>query len=381
MEAGLDVDEIDDVIPRSKYSLARRALHLPSARQLRSVVHLAHRFQLPELEVREKLFAAGILEAQTDRVPRSQFRKVSFVLRPNARMTSISPDSQRSPIIDGASTAGIPLRRGRRSRGVSKSVGVPWRTIGSPEPITYLQAGDVVAIHQKLVEDFARGRDPIQPPGVREPALLESALSRPHTSLGASSKYPTVSMAGAALLHAIVHDHPFHNGNKRTALVSLIVFLDKHGYILVAIEDELFEYVLRVAAHEIVPVREHSGQPSTDSEMLDIAQWLQRHVRRIRKGESCMKFRELKRVLSVRGCDFEILSGNRINILRNALRTQVFYASGGREVDGNTIHKIRHDLQLDDEHGYDSDIFYNAGRRIDDFINRYRKTLDRLAKL
>ena len=94
-----------------------------------------------------------------------------------------------------------------------------------------------------------------------------------------------------------------------------------------------------------------------------------------------MKFRELRQVMTVRDCRFEILSGNRINISKGKLRTQVFYASEGRDVDPNTIHKIRHDLDLDDEHGYDSDIFYNASPRIDEFINKYRRILDRLAKL
>jgi predicted ATPase len=45
------------------------------------------------------------------------------------------------------------------------------------------------------------------------------------------------------------------------------------------------------------------------------------------------------------------------------------------------IHKIRRNLELDDEHGYDSDIFYNFGPRITEFITKYRRLLDRLAKV
>src|SRR5258708_1626270 len=74
----------------------------------------------------------------------------------------------------------------------------------------------VLVIHNQLVRDFAESGDPIDPPGIRDRGeLLESALSRPQTSIGTTLKYPTIEMAAAALLHALVHNHPFHNGNKR----------------------------------------------------------------------------------------------------------------------------------------------------------------------
>ena len=43
---------------------------------------------------------------------------------------------------------------------------------------------------------------------------------RPQTGLGTIDKYPTIEQKAAALLHSLIKNHAFHNGNKRTALVA-----------------------------------------------------------------------------------------------------------------------------------------------------------------
>lgn len=185
-------------------------------------------------------------------------------------------------------------------------------------------------------------------------------------------------MAAAALLHALIHNHPFHNGNKRTALVSTIVFLDRHGYVLTVSEDELYQYVISISDHLIVG-RDGKRVPSdVDREMIAIARWLRDRMHRVTRGEYCVKFRELKRILESYGCQFAKLSGNRMNIARDALHTQIYYERDGMDVEPNTVHMLREALALDEANGYDSDIFYNASPRIADFIIRYRGLLYRL---
>lgn len=78
-------------------------------------------------------------------------------------------------------------------------------------------------------------------------------MSRPATSLGGQYKYSTIQSAGAALLHSLVQNHAFHNGNKRTALVALLVFLDRNNFVLDSNEDELFKWMLMVASHQLLP--------------------------------------------------------------------------------------------------------------------------------
>jgi hypothetical protein len=75
------------------------------------------------------------------------------------------------------------------------------------EVMTYLTAKDIEQIHWSLVHEFERSRDPIDPPGVRSENLLESAAFRVHTALGGELKYPTIAMAAAAYMHALISNH------------------------------------------------------------------------------------------------------------------------------------------------------------------------------
>ena len=117
--------------------------------------------------------------------------------------------------------------------------------------VATLSKEDVIQIHQKLVEDFAGSVDPIDPPGIRSDALLESAVGRQHVALGDVAKYPTISESAATLLFGLCMDHPFLNGNKRTALVSMLAHLDKNKHCLFEINQrELFNMIIQVATHQ-----------------------------------------------------------------------------------------------------------------------------------
>jgi death-on-curing protein len=202
-------------------------------------------------------------------------------------------------------------------------------------------------------------------------------------------------MAGAALLHSLVHNHPFHNGNKRTALVALFVFLDENHFLLTCDEDAVFTMVLQVARHRIVDPHQND---LPDREVLAIAEWLAANARPIRQGDRPLPFHKVRRILTDHGCKVTGHggSGSSVNIERfippqrgfifrhaaRTLHTQVYYGGEGREVARNTINKIRADLELDDDHGVDSAAFYEASPcSASDFIITYRKTLRRLSGL
>ena len=256
-----------------------------------------------------------------------------------------------------------------------------WEIVGHrAEVMTYLTAKDVEQIHWSLVREFERSRDPIAPTGVRSDDLLESAVFRVHTAISGELKYPTIAMVGAAYLHAIIANHAFHNGNKRTALVSMLVFLDLNGYVLEIEEDPLFEYLIRIASHDVGV--SDARESRSDSEMIAIAKWVSSHSRPLVKEERPLKFHQFRAILSAYQCSFEHpKKGNRVNIRRGNNKSQVCFRNAGSDVELNTIRKVRKDLELTDEDGYDSTIFYNKESRIPGFIQKYRRTLQRLAKV
>jgi death-on-curing family protein len=270
-----------------------------------------------------------------------------------------------------------------------------WREIGHRKELRLLTFQEVLGIHYALVEDFSITGDPIIPPGTRDDHFLHSAIFRQHTKNASEVKYPTVEMSCAALLHSLILDHPFHNGNKRTALVSALVLLDENGFMLTCSEDEVFQFVLKIAQHQIC---ETNYVDLPDQEVLDIAQWINRNSRNIERGERTITYRKLKQILSHYNCSFEHVKAQckmkisrTIEIPKKGLFGRKYtkqlvsfahYVEDGRDVRKSTINKIRADLQLDEEHGVDSAGFYDSSPlSVDDFIISYRKILMRLAKL
>lgn len=82
---------------------------------------------------------------------------------------------------------------------------------------------------------------------VQDLGLVHSALLRPETSLFGEPAYPSIDLKGAALMESLAKNHPFFDGNKRSAWFGLNYFLEINGWGLVADEDAAFEYILGVA--------------------------------------------------------------------------------------------------------------------------------------
>lgn len=89
----------------------------------------------------------------------------------------------------------------------------------TPDDCFHLTVEIVREIHAEAISRFG-GSD-----GLREVALLESAVSAPQASFGAKSPYRDLAEVGAAYLFYLCRNHPFVDGNKRTALGACLVFL------------------------------------------------------------------------------------------------------------------------------------------------------------
>jgi death-on-curing family protein len=376
-DAGLDrYKDPSDRVHRQDLDGARHAVGLPSTSDLITPAYWMRRLNLTEEELDRLLFEFRVPRSKNSRkLPKGAVSKLKLHARKRID-TSPQVVSQKE-------------REARRPPDVEESFA--WRTVGNVRPLRLLSQDEVAAIHEELVVDFALDADPIDPPGVRSEDLLGSAVFRQHTSLGEVTKYPTVEMAAAALMHGLVHDHPFHNGNKRTALVAMLVLLDENGVKPTCGEDELFQLVLRLAQHRLV----RRGKDLSDRETISLAEWIHARSRVLEKGERPIQWRKLRQILADFDCEISHASSNRLRIRRTVpergmfgrtrartLTTQVKYADDGRQALVDTVKKIRRDLWLDEAHGYDSiDFYQHGGVSPSLFIMEYRKTLKRLARL
>lgn len=101
----------------------------------------------------------------------------------------------------------------------------------------YITVGEVVAINEAEV-----GPDLLADFG-----LLESAVLRPQQTVFGQDAYPDVDTKAAALLHSLIRNHPFIDGNKRTAVVSVLVFYGLNGMGIDAEQDEIVALAVDVA--------------------------------------------------------------------------------------------------------------------------------------
>ena len=93
----------------------------------------------------------------------------------------------------------------------------------TPDNCFHLTVKIVREIHAEAIARFG-GSD-----GVRDSALLESAVAAPQASFGGRSPYQDLTEVAAAYLYYLCRNHPFIDGNKRAALGSCIVFFRLNG--------------------------------------------------------------------------------------------------------------------------------------------------------
>ena len=107
----------------------------------------------------------------------------------------------------------------------------------------WLELGTVLDFHAEQLALFGG------PDGIRDLGLLESALARPQNKFA----YGETDLAALAAAYGfgIARNHPFVDGNKRTALASMIVFLNLNELALAAPQGAATAIVLALAAGEI----------------------------------------------------------------------------------------------------------------------------------
>jgi death-on-curing protein len=87
--------------------------------------------------------------------------------------------------------------------------------------------------------------------GIRDSGLLESALARPRNIWAYAEERPGLARLAAAYAFGISANHPFVDGNKRTALVVSFAFLDVNGLEVCASQEDAYLTILGLAAGDI----------------------------------------------------------------------------------------------------------------------------------
>ncbi|MBW3567923.1 MAG: type II toxin-antitoxin system death-on-curing family toxin [Proteobacteria bacterium] len=125
--------------------------------------------------------------------------------------------------------------------------------------IIWLEKDLVLAIHDRQLAEHGGSS------GVRDMTLLESALARPQQAYAYGDPLPDIAELAASLAFGLARNHPFVDGNKRTAYVAYRTFLAVNGTELTAADEDKFVTILALAEGKL-------------SEK-DFAAWLRTHLK------------------------------------------------------------------------------------------------------
>jgi len=108
----------------------------------------------------------------------------------------------------------------------------------------YLTLPEVLELHRQVIRQSGGAM------GVLHLPALESALAQPRMTFAGEDLSPTLVEKAAALGYALIQNHPFVDGNKRTGHAAMEVFLVLNGHEIRAAVDEQEQIILEVAAGE-----------------------------------------------------------------------------------------------------------------------------------
>lgn len=121
----------------------------------------------------------------------------------------------------------------------------------------YLSLKEILRLHFQVIEDFGGSH------GVRDEASLASLTSAPKQAVFSTEQYPDIYQKAAVYIRSLIGDHPFVDGNKRTAVAVAGIFLARNGLKLTATPKELEDFAIHIATKK--------------PQIPEIAPWLKKH--------------------------------------------------------------------------------------------------------
>ena len=121
----------------------------------------------------------------------------------------------------------------------------------------YLSSEEILLIHHQLIERFSGSH------GVRDLNRIRSVAIAPAQEVFGKEQYIGIFNKAAVYIRNIVIDHPFIDGNKRTAISCAVMFLKKNNHIFRANLGEIEDFMVKMVVNKL--------------EVLEIAEWLKDH--------------------------------------------------------------------------------------------------------
>ena len=256
-----------------------------------------------------------------------------------------------------------------------------------------LSLDDVLRAHYLLCDFFLREGEAIASPGPRDKTLLLSALDRQSVGFNMKLKWQDLYHVAATLFFGIVKNHPFHDGNKRTALLAALHQLQRNGRIASASKREFENLSVRTAAGRLSDYPAFRDLRSKgDAEIRTIAHFFRKNTRKVERNYVRVTYNQLTQIL--RGYNFEIRGpdANCIDIIKKipttkwyggvTIKEQLIIQIGcprmTAQINPKALKSVLKACGLTADDGYDSQVVFGDADPLDSLIGEFQDPLRRL---
>lgn len=267
-------------------------------------------------------------------------------------------------------------------------------TIGEDEFQGVCKVGlhDVVRAHYLLVDYFYSEGQDMGGVGPKSIDLLSSAIARQVAGFGGKRKWIDDFDICATLYYGLIKNHPFHDCNKRTALLTALYYLQQIRRIPTVKLSELEKLTLSVAESKLNEFNDWRKYSKLDDpEIRFISNYFRKNTRALDKRYYAITYRHLNEILHKNGYRLDNQKGAYIDVVVDTEKGffikktttkrigQIGFQGWNKIVSPIAIRQVRKLTNLTDEYGADSQTFINGSEIMYDLIETYQKPLRRLA--
>ena len=250
-----------------------------------------------------------------------------------------------------------------------------------------LSVREVLKAHFLVANFFATEGDGLGGLGPRDGGhLLNSALSRQFVEFNGTRKWTDDIQIAATALFGLVKNHPFHDGNKRTALLSVLHLLEKQGR-MASVDKRQFEsLVVMIAANRFQRDHLHAhlraDYSRDDADVRYIASRLQAMTRRIDRAHHPVTYQQLNGLIRKHGFEFRRPNNNRIDVVRIDDEQAIYrigFHSMTKQISRKDLKSVRKACNLLESDGVDGKMFFEGTESMDFLLSEYASSLRKLA--
>ena len=268
--------------------------------------------------------------------------------------------------------------------------------IDGAEFVGCLTVRDVLRAHFLIGDFFYSEGHGIGGFGPRDIGLLHSAVHRQHVGYGGRRKWEDKFALCATLLFGLVMDHPFHDANKRTAMLCALYHLSLYKRVPTVTHEQFENFIVEIAEHRLSKFsrfQEMDRKGFDDPEVRMISYYLRTNTRQVDTRQYTITYWDLKRILNRYGFDLQNPHHNSIDVVEMVQKKRLFggtktetrfvlqigFPSWTKQVGAGAIQSVRKATGLVSKNHVNSQAFYFGIDDVRLLIAHYQEPLRRLA--